>query len=582
MGTTYPGLILFRGVNLKLKSSMLPAISVPRAALMCLRESAPELLRCRSQQHKWVPVTIDDLELFLPLSTPKRWLVRAVGPLISGAPPITFDLNDYNGLCAVFGRVFRLPKFVVKPGLLAHCSSLVPFLLPSFCLEKPVWTITQWHESMPAERKADLARCIALYHEHGFTHKFRKFGAFIKGELSVGFSKRGDELIPILEACPRLIQAPHGVTHVIVGPKVKPLLGLLKKDWDWTEGLFYGSREPIALQRWLDLTVERFPGGMVIWIDYSMYDNSYSPDHWAFMYGLYGELMLDPEFAAVMKAWEAPLGRVRCFRYRGRSMNASGRDDTALANGVLNGLAIAVSLAATWFRKGVDEVTAGDLRYILSHFRISVCGDDSIIFGHCLTLTARVEFVRLLAFNISQFGFEAKAFSSDRFHDAVYLGHRPILVDGRWYWSRTIGRAIYKLGCQLQVNGDPAAYLHGVMKMHQLCSAHVPVLFDIADQYCVLATGAKINRVRFDENKPWTWMTHGVGPSHFSLDTLQCLAECYSVYRDVSRTDLVLFDTALTVQDILDCQQYIRSVLIRGTCTLDHWVLRRMVLVDEQ
>ncbi len=443
-------------------------------------------------------------------------------------------------------------------------------------------TILQWWESMPSNRRTPLWNAVCLYAQHGFTKKFSKIAAFLKGEMGPAFSKQVDNLASLEHSCPRLIQAPHDVTHVIVGPKVKPMLGWLKKDWDYDGGLFYGSREPIALQVWLDLSVQAFPDGIVIWVDYSMYDNSYSPDHWDFMYRLYGELMSDPEFAAVMHAWEKPLGRVRCFRYRGRSMNASGRDDTALANGVLNGLAISVSLAATWYRMDVMEVEMHHVKHILTTFRASVCGDDSIIFGPSMVRQVRLDFVNLLSANISCFGFEAKAFSSDRFFDAVYLGHRPLPVAGRWYWSKTVGRAIYKLGYQMGVVGDPAAHLHGVMKMHSICSPHVPILGDIACAYLKLAQGTKISHVRFDENKPWTWMTMHVNPGCYSQDTLLGLAQAYSVRRDLTRMDLVPFDIAVTVPDIVDCQNYIHSAVVRGVSSLDHWVLERMILVDEQ
>ncbi len=510
-------------------------------------------------------------------------MCRLIGPFVPAAPACTFELCDYNALCAVLVRVFRLPKYQALPGLLARCAILLAHhLLPSFFVERIYMTILQWWESMPSNRKVPLWNAIVLYSQHGFTKKFSKIAAFLKGEMGPAFSKETDGLLALDYSCPRLIQAPHDVTHVIVGPKVKPMLGWLKSDWNYDGGLFYGSREPIALQTWLDLSVSAFPDGIVVWIDYSMYDNSYSPDHWGFMYHLYGELMLDPEFAAVMRAWEKPLGRVRCFRYRGRSMNASGRDDTALANGVLNGLAVSVSLAATWYRKSVMEIEAPEIKHILTCFRASVCGDDSIIFGPSMSRQVRLDFVTRLSSNISQFGFEAKAFSSDRFYDAVYLGHRPLPVAGRWYWAKTIGRAIYKIGYQMGVVGDPSAHLHGVMQMHSICSPHVPILGDIAHTYLRASSGSKVTPVRIDENKPWTWMTLHVSPGSYADDTLEAVAQAYSVRRDCTRLDLSPFETALTVADIRDCQDHIRATVVRGVSALDHWVLERMVLVDEQ
>lgn len=579
-----PGFVYFYGIFASPKPSALQSVDLPEGALHCLLESAPAAVRQRTVGRKWAPVTAADLPLFLSASPPHmRWLCRLIGPFVPMGPACTFDMCDYNAFCAVLIRVFRKPKFLALPGLLKRCALLLAHhLLPSFFSERVYYTILEWWNTMPSNRKTPLWNAILLYNEHGFTKKFSKIKAFIKGEMGPAFSKTTDNLIGLDYSCPRLIQAPHDVTHVVVGPKVKPMLSWLKHDWDWDGGLFYGSREPVALQAWLDLSVTLFPDGVVIWIDYSMYDNSYSPDHWGFMYHLYGELMTDTEFAAVMRAWEKPFGRVRCFRYRGRSMNASGRDDTALANGVLNGLAVSVSLAATWYRISVLEVEPHHVKFILTQFRASVCGDDSIIFGPSMVRQVRFDFVSLLSSNISQFGFEAKAFSSDRFVDAVYLGHRPLPVAGRWYWSKTIGRAIYKLGYQMGVVGDPAAHLHGVMQMHSICSPHVPILGDIANAYLKCAKGTKINIPKFDENKPWTWMTNGVSPGCYAQDTIAGLVQAYSVRRDFTRMDLVPFDTALTAADIADCQNYIHSAVVRGVRALDHWVLERMILVDEQ
>lgn len=579
-----PGFVYFHGIHAKPKPTALQSIVLPPQSLHCLLECCPVPIRARAIERKWVEVTVADLPIFLQSAAPfVRRLCRLIGPFVPAAPACTFDLCDYNALCAVLVRVFRMPRFIALPGLLRRCSLLLAHhLLPSFFKERVYYTILQWWESMPSNRKVPLWNAIKLYAEHGFTKKFSKIAAFIKGEMGPAFSKALDFLLSLDFSCPRLIQAPHDVTHVVVGPKVKPMLGWLKKDWDWDGGLFYGSREPVALQAWLELSIATFPDGIVIWVDYSMYDNSYSPDHWGFMYHLYGELMTDPEFATVMRAWEKPIGRVRCFRYRGRSMNASGRDDTALANGVLNGLAISVSLAATWYRISVMDVEPQHVKFVLTVFRASVCGDDSIIFGPSMLRQVRFDFVTLLSSNISQFGFEAKAFSSDRFFDAVYLGHRPLPVAGRWYWSKTVGRAIYKLGYQMGVVGDPAAHLHGVMQMHSICSPHVPILGDIAQAYLKASKGSKVSPVRFDENKPWTWMTLDVSPGCYAQDTLMALARAYSVRKDFTRMDLVPFETALTTADVIDCQNYIHSVVIRGVCALDHWVLERMVLVDEQ
>ena len=265
-------------------------------------------------------------------------------------------------------------------------------------------------------------------------------------------------------------------------------------------------------------------------------------------------------------------------------MNASGRDDTALANAILNGFAMLLSATAAWYNIPLVNVTPE----MADHFgreiaKISICGDDALGFLPSLSAVQRQAFVARLRANLQTFGFVAKAFASDRFHDAVYLGHRPLIVSGKWVWGRTIGRCIYKLGWQSEIKGDPCAYMTGVMDMHLSCNPHVPIVADLARCFNRHREGLKRTPVIKDPHKPWEWMSENLRLPPYDEDTLRCVAEAYSVRRDATRGDLVAAETAMTVSDVKEAIAHIHKTLTSSQATvLDHWVLRQMVWLDEQ
>jgi hypothetical protein len=261
-------------------------------------------------------------------------------------------------------------------------------------------------------------------------------------------------------------------------------------------------------------------------------------------------------------------------------MNASGRDDTALANAILNGFAMTLSAAAAWYKKDLMSLTPADVESLKTVLQLSVCGDDTLGFLPPLPDRERAEFLTRLRANIGRFGFEAKAFASDKFSDGVYLGHRPLPVNGRYYWHKTLGRCLYKVGWQPDVVGDGAAYMHGIMRMHTLCSAHTPILADIATTYCSLRAGSKVTEAKLDNDRPWEWMGMS-NPGHYADDTIAELAAVYSSERSQTRGDLEPHSVVVTSSDIRHCIEYVKANTLAVPCVLDHWVLKHMVWVDD-
>lgn len=582
-GTGSCGLVHLRGVVLPPPDSKITGPNgpkIPRGAVKILAAAAPGIVNRR--RTKWVDVCLADLAK-LDRAQPPVIQARVVGPVISGCSACTTAKTDYMGCVALFCRMFRSPP-PPRSGLWKWASQFIQILLPAWDDPPDSMSDEDWIASMPPNRRGPLLEAFALWKRTGWDKKYSKFRSFIKLELLPMFEKTKDGFIPVREIVARLINAPHDVTHVIAGPLLKPYAHWLKAQWHCDSPLFYGSVDPATLRYWLRRATAKGPR-LVFWSDYSMFDSSHNSETWALIESLYTPLLSDPvrgdDFRRVLEAWRTPSGYLGNMKYTGRVMNASGRDDTAFANALLNGIAMLLSVTAAWCQVPLMEVKATHVWLTMDDLLLSVVGDDALGFLPPVSAERESGF-RLAAVDaLKQFGLSAKFFTSTRFEDAVYLGHRPILVDGEWYWSRTLGRCLYKLGYAIGTSSHPLAHFAGIADMHTVCSSHTPVLSDICRLWLKAHPGCKITRPEPDPNKPWEQMGQ-FGPDHYSDDTLECLARAYTGFD--GREDLSHIDghSVVTADDFRQLISWLESVDWTVPCVLDHWLLRRMVWVDEQ
>lgn len=527
---------------------------------------------------KWTAMVKDDLHK-LRQPDPPKFTHALAGIGLSGARPMVSANTAYNKAKALLGRVYRQGKPAPwgkgpAPYIWKWAERFIPELLPEFRTHH--MGVEEWLTTMPSRRRRALEQAYERYCRTDWQMSYEKFCAFVKTELLPGFSKVGCDLDRLEEMMDRIIQGPHDVTHIIAGPWLKPMIKSLKEAWDSNNAIFYGSNSPEELHKWL----QRFVASdrLYFWSDFTMFDNTHSRESWAFMRALYRRAGVDdPNFWRVLDAWEKPKGRIGPMRYRGPVMNASGRDDTALANGVLNGIATFLSATAAYLDKPLCTLTVQDVRYARTVLLLSVCGDDSLGSVPLLSGARASIFQNKIKDNLRMFGFTAKLFSSDKLSDAVYLGMRPYPTNSGWFWGKTIGRATYKMGwALLKGERDLAAHITGVAEMHSLCSSHVPVLSDLAAKILELRSGAKRTPVALDPNKPWEW-TFRSGVKYDDL-TLRAVAEAYSVRpTELGQHEV---DQEVTVSDIKDLIDTIRGIQAIP-CVVDHWVWRRMVLSDD-
>lgn len=536
------------------------------------------VVRRAGARKRWVDLEREDMACLSRTPLPKLHVARVVGPVISGVPAMVTAKSNDMAMAALACRMFRSPP-PPEVGVWDIASRLRRDVLPLYDDCPPEMDWREWLDGMPKRRQAPLREAMKLWQDYGWDNKYGEFHSFIKEEILPCIDKDEWGLLPLKSVVARLINAPHDVTHCIAGPKIKPYLAWLKAQWHYQSPLFYGSTTPGKLQKWLTrMTYGR--RRMVFWSDYSMFDSSHNEETWALVEDLYRQHRHDADFMRVLNAWRAPKGKIGDLKYIGRVMNASGRDDTAFANAVLNGFAMKLSVCSAWCGVPLEELTAAHLSKCDLDIDISVCGDDALGFMPDIGRDAMLKFRDAVKANLKRFGFDAKFFCSDRYEDAVYLGHRPYQVGEDWFWGKTLGRALYKLGYQRGISGDPCAHFMGICKMHEVCSKHVPVLSDLTQAYLDCNVGCKVNPYTPDENKPWEFMGHGA-PGWYDTATLDSVARAYTVDRRPCREDLSPRDVLVTRADVVDLISYIKSAVDGTPCVLDHWLLRHMVWVDD-
>ncbi len=525
---------------------------------------------------RWVEMEARDLEKLKNIPCKERFSHALAGIGCSGARPKVCATSSYTCAKALLARLFgKLPIRAwgegPVPGIWQWVTRFVPLLLPDFrASEMP---FDEWLDSMRSSRKAALRRGKERLDRTGWLKNFECFTSFVKTELSPGFAKWKGDLVRLEEDLERPINGPSEESHCIAGPKVKPYINLLKERWNCDFPIFYGSTKPEYLHKWLQELVKE--NRQFFWCDFSRYDRTHSDATWDFVESFYPKD--DPMFLKVLQAWRRPRGRIGPMKFQAPTVNASGRDDTALANALLNGFATYLSACSAWLKIRLHDLTPEDVQQCMTVIKLSVCGDDSLGYLPSCSEERMQQFREMFNQNIEQFGFIAKLCTSSDVGQAVYLGMRPYPTSKGWFWGKTIGRATYKLGWVMLENGrDVMAHITGIAEMHRLCSRHVPVLSDIAEQILALRSGAKRTPVYLDPEKPWEW-TYASGVEYDEA-TLEMVAQVYS-RRDTPGNPCD-WERDVTVQDVKDLIKEIKAVE-RLPCVIDHWLWKHMVYADD-
>lgn len=493
---------------------------------------------------------------------------RLGGVAVDGAVPFVSSRGARPLAEAVLYRVFKAVVADVEHAYFQKARELAPSLLEGFLVHGEPMALWEWITSIRnSRRRKALVKAMHALNERCEKHQdFGLIKAFVKSELLPYFVGTPDGPRNTGKAyVARLIQAPHDETHLVAGPWLKPLVYKLKRVWSMDNWIFYASVTPEKLDQWLARTCAAVSW---FWSDYSAFDATWSDDAWDMVEGFYHIIypQAPPEYWEVLKSWRSPKGRMRCHKegitieYEADVCNASGRDDTALANALLNGIVLALSFSAAISGKLVKELNSSDVHKASQLVDIAIVGDDSLVACKfdCTPL------VPAILRGIEGFGLNAEVHSSHSLLDVTFLGMMPYLAGGRYTWGPTIGRRMYKAFWQREAEGNLPAWTRGVAQQLKLCR-NVPVLYDLARKVDELLDGKPATPVPFDEDR--TWANRTTAAPLYDHQTVEWLAARYA---DHGLTPALVMEDLQTIQRIE-----------RLPAVVHLWTLRAAVCADD-
>lgn len=410
---------------------------------------------------------------------------------------------------AILYRVFKKYPAIIRNGSfenakrLMFCHSILGQLGDVYPMKR--W---DWIRSMKGRRRRVLIRADKLLEERGELSPLVDLTSpFGKTENLPYFTVKGGNIYGgVVEYVPRLIQAPHDETHLVAGPYLKELTHAVKSVFHHENWLFYASVAPEKLDLWLR-SIEHH--GSYFWSDYSAFDATWSKQSWDMIETIYRRVLKDttPEFWRILDIWRTPHGKVRCRKdectveYQSDEANASGRDDTAVANALFNAIALAFSVTAALFDVPVENVGEQHLIAASQQVRIAVVGDDSLVAfrGDCRPISDQIQS------NLETFGLNVKANSSLNLWDVTFLGCMPYPAGGELFWGPTIGRRMYKAFWKADRVGHLTSWARGVAQQLSM-NQHVPFLCEVGERVFQLTCGHPITDLS-DQDKPWTGRT---------------------------------------------------------------------------
>lgn len=394
--------------------------------------------------------------------------------------------NWYEKMFCLTTQAGVLPEFQISPLEVVtlmdlHLMGAPPSLIARVSRFHSIPSAgVSWISKFPKERRLALIRGWCDYKDGLVTKHI--FKTFVKREFSACYSSVGT----VIPGNPRAIQPPREWTHCATGPWFIPLLESLKGHWSVTNPIYYcGGSSPEQLDMWINSLADengqlRSPGWLLE-TDFSMFDCSISEEYldmlriWYKRNGLGGR-----DFDDAILAWKKPRGCTpHGVSYKTGAMNASGRDDTALLNGLCNALVQITALTMLYKNKeDIDQITPTDMQEVMHYVRIAIMGDDSLIYiSKRFPTFPMAQYERL----VSYFGLEAKTKLHTNAWCATFLGGHPYPVQGGLQWGPTPGRHLYKAGCALdQESNSLPKWLDAVTRAQIITSSHVPLIHELS------------------------------------------------------------------------------------------------------
>jgi len=408
-----------------------------------------------------------------------------------------------------------------------------------------------WIADFPPARRAQFWKAI----QADPLEKVR-FNFFIKRELAVLPPRWGVEAPD--QTNPRIICSPNDQTHCVMGPAMRYCTHFLHSLWGHGSWLTYaGGLTPPEMADWLQQEVSpdcmhftRGSGFVAVENDFSKFDCTYSATTLDFVRRVYAHWGFDVTkgpMDLVWRGWRRPKGYTKSGRVVcGPVMNASGRDDTALMNALINGGVQAYAYASVLLGTNRPEnASSEELEWVRNNVRLVVLGDDSLAIVPERDLHGRLWKASDISRVVDIFGFEARDMKVHHHPcKAVFLGCRPypaldrgILVAS---WGPTIGRRAVRLAFFRDPAGkDPYAWLKGITTAALQCYGHVPYLNDLARRM------HELNPSRQTTPNDWKEDAHKRFMFQSDLEEANEVWPCLEMVYGVSRWDRALFRARL-------------------------------------
>jgi len=366
-----------------------------------------------------------------------------------------------------------------------------------------------WVTHFAPNRKKQLWPTIVQYLKYGLPQNI-DFKLFQKDELACNDMPPG--AIDYPPSNPRCIQAPSDYTHIVMGPWMRNATKALHHKWHMGTLTYASGMNPSQLDEWLSTHVDRsghrkpeYAGHAFYENDYSMFDSTYSISTMDFVRSVYhswGLNMHNRDVLRCLQMWEHPRGTTSSGGYyMAPVMNASGRDDTALMNALVNGCVQVTLFAELIAGLPCDRIPGNMIPGLLKQFRIIVLGDDS------LTVAPDTLSTKDIADKVAYYGLEAKPLVKYDPLTIVFLGQRPYLCNGPYGWAfaKTIGRTIYKHHWKLQYDQDvdAQAWLRGIIISERQTCGFVPILSELNEKADEHLHTIKITPKGYDKYQDW-------------------------------------------------------------------------------
>jgi len=382
------------------------------------------------------------------------------------------------------------------------------------------YTPTAWVSHFIPRRKSAFAVAIRQWLHEGAAsyspgHPFTVVLKQEKGDAGCGSECTWPEQNP------RDLLAPFDLHHLIVGRYTKAIFeDLCHKYGDITGPVVYaGHLKPHQIDDCInyrsDSTGYSYDGRIFLETDFSQFDSSFTEEILRTFEDVYVAIGVPDEVMQVIRGWRVPTLETRVgVSARGRAMNASGRDDTALLNALVNIIA----------QKHVASRRSADTDMI-------IMGDDALL------LSTSDDLVNLTNY-FAELGLVVKVKQNACCWFSVFLGRRPYPVAGRLYWGRTLGRALYKYAYCMDGSCNLQAWLLGLAQASLLSESHVPILSDHARLYeRLLGRCGKVTPYVSESYNSWIRTT--ITPS-YDITTLHMVSTVYQISMDQITQHLTL------------------------------------------